>query len=77
MEDIKETESETDAPICYKCEHHKEVPGDFHSSCSNKTAKVTGDKYGIEKGWFAWPFSFDPTWLLKCDGFKEKNDKSC
>jgi hypothetical protein len=33
---------------------------------------VKGDPYGIKSGWFAWPLNFDPVWLEKCDGFKQK-----
>ena len=32
---------------------------------------VTGNEHGIYKGWFNWPFNFDPTWLDTCDGFEE------
>ena len=35
---------------------------------------VKGDSYGIEQGWFNWPFDFDPTWLLNCDGFDSKTE---
>jgi hypothetical protein len=31
---------------------------------------VVGDEHGIKKGWFGWPFNFDPTWLVECDGFE-------
>ena len=34
---------------------------------------VTGDQYGVESGWFAWPINFDPVWLKTCDGFKERD----
>jgi len=27
--------------------------------------------YGLAKGWFNWPFIFDPVWLEDCDGFEE------
>lgn len=30
---------------------------------------VKGDSHGIKNGWFMWPFNFDPTWLVECDGF--------
>lgn len=33
---------------------------------------VTGNEQGISKGWFNWPFNFDPTWLDTCDGWEEK-----
>lgn len=32
---------------------------------------VTGNEYGISKGWFNWPFNFDPTWLDTCDGWEQ------
>lgn len=35
---------------------------------------VIGDEHGIRRGWFGWPFNFDPTWLLACDGFEEKGE---
>uniref|UniRef100_A0A6H1ZVD5 Uncharacterized protein n=1 Tax=viral metagenome TaxID=1070528 RepID=A0A6H1ZVD5_9ZZZZ len=30
---------------------------------------VKGNPRGIRMGWFNWPWSFDPTWLISCDGF--------
>lgn len=33
---------------------------------------VTGNPMGIRRGWFNWPFNFDPTWLVSCDGFEAK-----
>lgn len=30
---------------------------------------IQGNPHGIKKGWFNWPFNFDPTWLENCDGF--------
>ena len=37
---------------------------------------VVGDPYGINKGWFNFPYDFDPLWLIKCNGFdpKEKEE---
>jgi len=34
--------------------------------------RIVGDSHGIEKGWFNWPYNFDPTWLKNCEGFKER-----
>lgn len=34
--------------------------------------KISGRSHGISKGWFAWPFDFDPVWLIDCDGYVEK-----
>lgn len=33
---------------------------------------VTGNKHGIDSGWFNWPINFDPVWLDSCDGFKAR-----
>lgn len=61
-------------PDCYKCIHRRNVPGDCHISCANTTANVTGHPTGIARGWFVWPFNFDPTWLINCDGFTPKDE---
>ena len=58
---------------CYDCYYRNLIHGNCHSLCSNFNAKVTGDEYGIRKGWFFWPFNFDPVWLNSCDGFKSKS----
>ena len=35
---------------------------------------IKGDPTGIRKGWFNWPWNFDPTWLENCDGFTEEEN---
>ena len=30
---------------------------------------VKGAPHGVRNGWFNFPFSYDPTWLERCDGF--------
>ncbi len=35
---------------------------------------VTGSQHGIRKGWFNWPWNFDPVWLETCDGFEARDD---
>ena len=59
---------------CSNCIYKGNVPGDTHIQCVNYEAKVVGDSHGIDKGWFFWPFNFDPTWLISCSGFKGKED---
>lgn len=61
-------------PNCYDCKHSRELPGDCHLGCANLSANVKGHEHGKRMGWFLWPFNFDPTWLISCDGF-EKKDK--
>jgi hypothetical protein len=58
-----------DTPNCYNCIHRCNVPGDTHSQCNNKNAKVTASEHGVRNGWFMWPLNFDPNWLVTCDGF--------
>lgn len=31
---------------------------------------IVGHHHGVRNGWFFWPFDFDPTWLLSCNGFE-------
>lgn len=67
-------------PNCYECVYREEVPGSCHSSCNkgmesifgNDTINVTGNEHGIKKGWFYFPFNFDPVWLESCDGFESR-----
>lgn len=33
---------------------------------------IRGTLHGIKKGWFNWPFNYDPVWLETCDGFTKK-----
>ena len=62
---------ETTKPNCYKCVHRLDVPGSAHSRCNNSKSKVQGHETGIKRGWFNWPFNYDPVWLLECDGFSD------
>lgn len=60
-------------PNCFKCKYKQDIIGDCHISCSNLYANVKGDSVGIKGGWFFYPFNFDPTWLVSCDGFLKKD----
>ena len=33
---------------------------------------IEGNPQAIQKGWFNWPWNFDPVWLENCDGFEPK-----
>lgn len=39
-----------------------------------KELEIEGDPHGIKNGWFLWPASFDPVWLVSCNGFVVKNN---
>jgi len=58
---------------CYSCKFRREVLGSCHSSCAKPIANVKGSSYGIRKGWFFWPFDFDPVWLEYCDSYESNS----
>ena len=37
---------------------------------------IKGNPHGIKRGWFNWPYNFDPTWLENCNGFKQKGESN-
>jgi len=40
---------------------------------TNSELNIKGNSHGISKGWFNFPFNFDPVWLENCDGFEAKD----
>lgn len=34
---------------------------------------IKANAHGIAKGWFNWPWNFDPAWLENCNGFEERD----
>jgi len=43
---------------------------------NSKELNIKGNPTGIQRGWFNFPFNFDPVWLENCDGFKVKEKVS-
>jgi len=39
-----------------------------------RALKIKANLIGIRRGWFNWPWNFDPVWLIACDGWEEKDD---
>jgi hypothetical protein len=35
---------------------------------------VVGNDQGIDRGWFAHPFNYDPVWLVACDGYAPEDE---
>ncbi len=65
----------SEKPNCYDCKHRGSIPGDAHSKCKHPdpdSLDIEGHEHGKKHGWFYWPVNFDPTWLLRCDGFEVK-----
>lgn len=55
---------------CYKCQHKRDVPGDCRISCADPDPNMEGDPWGINHGWFFYPFCFDPIWKARtCQKF--------
>ena len=42
---------------------------------TSKELNIKGDPHGIRKGWFNFPWNFDPVWLLNCDGYEAREVK--
>ena len=72
-EDNKQVDAGKASDECYECKYKQNVPGNSHIECTNPDPYMTGDAYGIRKGWFIYPVLFDPTWKTKtCSNFKKK-----
>lgn len=37
---------------------------------------IKAERHGIQMGWFLWPVNFDPVWLISCNGFTPKEQKT-
>jgi hypothetical protein len=61
---------------CYLCAHKREVPGNAHIQCVKPDADIRGNQHGIDKGWFYYPFLFDPAWKENMCKNYEDNDLS-
>ena len=62
---------------CYGCVHLQDVPGNAHVRCDSPCARISGDRHGIENGWFMYPKLFDPIWRTsECQNFISKNEES-
>ena len=54
-----------------KCKHKRSVPGNCHISCAKPDNGVTGNPWGIQNGWFIYPFLFDPIWGSNCNNYEK------
>lgn len=34
---------------------------------------IKANPRGVKKGWFNWPWNFDPAWLENCNGFEKQS----
>ncbi len=53
---------------CYSCVYKNDISGDCHISCKlnwlkSKNKPPKGNLHGTKKGWYNFPFNFDPIWM--------------
>lgn len=66
--------SANDKTNCYECKNRQTIPGDCHTQCAKPDPDMTGNEIGKKRGWFYYPFNFDPIWKTKeCSNFESKN----
>ena len=72
---IKGDNVENKKEECNVCEHRRSIPGDRHIRCNSPDPKMIGSQHAIKRGWFNYPFNFDPIWKLDhCNNFSYKEE---
>jgi len=70
-------------PDCWKCKWAERLDlqtiacrhpliTDLGIEEARKALEIRGAEMGVRRGWFVWPSAFDPKWLERCQGFREK-----
>ena len=65
---------------CRTCGYKRNIPGDAHIRCvfdwtGQETPMPRGAECGVKKGWFCFPFNYDPVWMIgACSVWSEKVD---
>lgn len=44
----------------------------WNNKAIQKRFEIRGNVYGISRGWFNWPWNFDPIWLENCNAWEQK-----
>jgi hypothetical protein len=70
-EDIQKIEQPW-KPNCHKCVNRDPLPMTHHIQCLEPKALISGNARAAQKGWFHWPWNFDPIWLEECSAYEEK-----
>ena len=42
----------------------------------SKKFEIKANPTGIKRGWFNWPWNFDPNWLENCNALEVKGEKN-
>lgn len=59
---------------CYECRNRHAIAGDSHSYCGKPDLEMTGNQQAIQRGYFNYPYNYDPVWMTKeCSNFEPKN----
>ena len=74
MTNIEDYRPQKDRPNCHKCVNHDPLPMTHHIQCLEPKALISGNARAAQKGWFHWPWNFDPIWLEECSKYEEKNN---
>ena len=65
---------------CYSCAYRGTLPGSAHSKCTfnwgkSDTDPPKGAEVGIRRGWWNFPFNYDPVWMEEeCNAHSEESD---
>jgi hypothetical protein len=72
MSNLEDYKPQVDRPNCHKCVNHDPLPMTHHIQCLEPKAQISGNARAAQKGWFHWPWNFDPIWLEECSKYEEK-----
>ena len=67
---------------CYSCGYKGNIAGSCHSSCTfdwvnSKLKPPKASLHGIKKGWYMFPFNYDPVWQEEpCKAYSKEADRS-
>jgi hypothetical protein len=73
-------EKEETQKQCFNCAYKMKIPRDAHISCLFAWGKAglnmpRGNPHGVMQGWYQFPFSFDPIWMVgECPAFSTVAD---
>ena len=74
MTNLEDCRPDENRPDCHKCVNRDPLPMTHHIQCLEPKALISGNARAAQKGWFHWPWNFDPVWLEECNKFEEKGN---
>lgn len=62
---------------CWDCVNRRPVAGSFHISCAKPDFSIKANIVGVRKGWFFYPYNFDPVWKESlCQNWEDINENT-